>query len=327
MRTWAKRATLGLTLAAVAGGGYVGLNWSHLRAASAVKELRSAPVADDRTKAASTLLALGDAGTGPLVAALKDGDEPTTTAVAAAVAGRLTLTPPSDPAFAQLARLVLTAVPDCGPAGQTAALELVDDFLKCDDPAIRDGCRDLVRRGLTASAAETRVKAIKLASKPGVGEMPAVAALMDAKVRTAALLTLGPAEVGVVPDEDLFPVLNDDDAGVRELARSVLTARGRSATDIQFGRKLTHPSAAERLSLLVELREADEETVKDVGPWLERLSRDPHPAVRAGAARVAMECRLPFVEWVRQLATADPDATVRRVAGFYATGGVRQTGN
>ena len=62
----------------------------------------------------------------------------------------------------------------------------------------------------------------------------------------------------------------------------------------------------------------------DPEPWLERLSRDPDPAVRAGAARVAVEVaaerRLPVPVWVARLADADPDPTVRRIAGFYRRG-------
>jgi hypothetical protein len=59
----------------------------------------------------------------------------------------------------------------------------------------------------------------------------------------------------------------------------------------------------------------------DPGPWLERLSHDPDPGVRAGAARVAVEVvvgrRLSVPVWVGRLADSDPDSTVRRVAGFY----------
>ena len=59
------------------------------------------------------------------------------------------------------------------------------------------------------------------------------------------------------------------------------------------------------------------ESLGEPGPWLERLSRDGDPAVRAGAARVACERKLPFANWVRRLAMEDPDAGVRRVAGFH----------
>jgi hypothetical protein len=114
---------------------------------------------------------------------------------------------------------------------------------------------------------------------------------------------------------------------VRKLCESALVARGRSADEVAFGRRLTHPDPGERLGLLLDLRWADD-AVKDVGPWLERLGRDPDPAVRAGAARVAVECRVPFAGWVDKLAAEDPDPTVRRVAGYYRglAGGVSPAG-
>ena len=68
-------------------------------------------------------------------------------------------------------------------------------------------------------------------------------------------------------------------------------------------------------SLLVELRFSGE-NLGEPGPWLERLSRDTDPAIRAGAARVACERKLPFATWVKRLAKEDPDAGVRQIAEF-----------
>ena len=80
-----------------------------------------------------------------------------------------------------------------------------------------------------------------------------------------------------------------------------------------------HPEPGERLKLLLDLRYDDD--VADPEPWLERLARDPEPAVRAGAARVAVEVsadrRLAVPVWVGRLADADPDPTVRRVADHF----------
>src|SRR5205085_5919253 len=82
---------------------------------------------------------------------------------------------------------------------------------------------------------------------------------------------------------------------------------------------LTHADPGERLKLLLDLRYDDD--VADPEPWLERLSRDPEPAVRAGAARVAVEVavarRLPCPVWVGRVADADPHPTVRFIAAFY----------
>ena len=109
-------------------------------------------------------------------------------------------------------------------------------------------------------------------------------------------------------------------------------SRGRSEPEISLGRRLSNPDAGERLKLLMDLRYDDD--VPDPEPWLERLSRDAEPAVRAGAARVAVEVAAERKQavpvWVGRLADIDPDATVRRVAGFFRAlptqGGVRQAG-
>ena len=63
-----------------------------------------------------------------------------------------------------------------------------------------------------------------------------------------------------------------------------------------------------------------DDDVADPEPWLERLSRDPEPAVRAGAARVMAELtagRRTCPAWVARVADADPDPTVRRVAAYF----------
>jgi HEAT repeat protein len=141
----------------------------------------------------------------------------------------------------------------------------------------------------------------------------------DAEVRRAAMLTVGPAGDGshpVVGNEELFRWLHDRDPEVRELCGDALKTRGLDAEQVHLARQLTHPDPAERLKLLVDLRFAGE-AVKDPGPWLERLSRDPDPAVRLGAARVAFESRLLFAGWLDRLADQDPDPTVRRWAGYY----------
>ncbi|MGL4419428.1 MAG: hypothetical protein ACRCZF_02070 [Gemmataceae bacterium] len=139
----------------------------------------------------------------------------------------------------------------------------------------------------------------------------------DPIIRVAALVELGqkPDERSV-SDEQLFRWLHDTEPQIRQLCEGVLVARGRSPEEVQFGRKLTHPDVRERLSLLVDLRDADG-TVRDLNPWLQRLSQDVDPAVRAGAARVAMECRVRFAEWVNEMAKNDPDPSVRRVAAYY----------
>jgi hypothetical protein len=175
---------------------------------------------------------------------------------------------------------------------------------------------------------------------PGVNlraDLVSLLAAPEAEVRRAALFAIGPAtdDDPVLGDEELFRWLHDPDAGVRQVCYAALTSRGRTDPEIALGRRLTHPDVRERLELLRDLRFDDD--VPDTEPWLERLSRDADPAVRAGAARVAVEYaaekRLTVPVWVGRMADADPDATVRRIARQWrdrpgATGddGLRQIG-
>ena len=73
------------------------------------------------------------------------------------------------------------------------------------------------------------------------------------------------------------------------------------------------------MKLLLDLRYDDE--LADPEPWLERLSQDADPGVRAGAARVIVELnfekKLPTPAWVNRLAETDPEPTVRRIARYY----------
>ena len=57
----------------------------------------------------------------------------------------------------------------------------------------------------------------------------------------------------------------------------------------------------------------------DPQAWLQRLSQDPVPAVRAAAARAGLEpdwqMNVDFRDRVREMARSDPDGTVRQIAG------------
>ena len=145
----------------------------------------------------------------------------------------------------------------------------------------------------------------------------------EAEVRRAALVAVASGtddDLGIA-DEDLFRWLHDPDAGVRRVCHEVLVSRERTETEIALGRRLTDPDSGERLKLLLDLRYEDD--VADPEPWLERLSRDIEPAVRAGAARVAAELttnrRQSCPPWVTRVAEADPDPTVRRAARYFRT--------
>ena len=171
-----------------------------------------------------------------------------------------------------------------------------------------------------AASPGDKLEAIRAAMRGG--GVAAAGYLLDesAEVRRAAVLAVGPVADGVapaVPDDDLFPRLHDADKEVRELAASALRGRGLTDEQVQLGRQLASPDPGERLKLLLDLTDSD--GVKDVGPWLERLSRDADPAVRLGAARLACECKVVYAAWLDRLAESDPDPLVRQWSGYWRT--------
>lgn len=332
-RKWAKRVGLAVLLLVVAAGAYAAFNWSGVSARYAGYRFRSAPTDEERARWADKLIAFGDAGGPYLLAPFRTGDEAGCAAAVAAVKGRLAGLPPTDPGYAACCRPFLTGLGSFSDIGKAAAVELVPELLKCPDADAATRCRDAVRAGLAAPTADGRVQAVRLALRPEVALLADVVPLLNDPepiVRRAALLAVGPAPEGtptVVGDEELFRWLHDPDLEVRVLCEAALNSRGLDAAQVQLARQLASPDAAERLRLLVDLQRAGE-AVRDMGPWLERLSRDPDPAVRLGAARVAFERRLTFAGWLDRMAEADPDPTVRRWAGYYhgLAAGVRQVG-
>lgn len=331
-RVWAVRVGLGVVLAAAAAGGYAALNWENLSARYAAHRFRTAGTDDDRNLWAAKLVALGDAGMPAVVDVLRGEDPAWCAAATAAVRDHLDAVTPADPRFAACCRPLFAAVPDLSATGADAALDLVPDFLKSADPTAADRCRALVKTGLAGPTADGKVRAVRLALRPDVGLKADVAPLLDdpaPEVRRAAMLAVGPPtdDAPVVDDEALFRCLHDADPVVRDLCESALHARGLSDEHVALARKLTDPEPGERLRLLLDLRWPGD-AVRDPGPWLERLSRDADPAVRAGAVRVAFECGVASRKWADRLADADPDLTVRRLAGYYRgqAGDIRQTG-
>jgi hypothetical protein len=332
-RTWAKRVGLAAGVLAVAAGGYVAFNWNGVSARYAGYRFRTAATDDDRARWAGKLATLGDAGSPYLLAPFRRGDESGCAAAVAAVKARLAEMPPADPRYAACCRPFLDGFGGFADAGKAAAADLVPDLLKCPDLDAAPRCRDTVRAGLAAPTADGRVRAVRLALRPEVALLADVVPLLndpEPEVRRAAMLAVGPAPEGTAPvvgDEELFRWLHDPDPEVRDLCEAALSTRGLDAAQVQLARQLAAPDAAERLKLLVDLQLAGE-AVRDVGPWLERLSRDPDPAVRLGAARVAFERRLLFAGWLDRMAEADPDPTVRRWAGYYRglSAAIKQTG-
>lgn len=332
-RMWVRRAVGVVVLVAVVGGTWAGANATALRAKYAAHKFTAAPD-DQKAKWADALLSYGDAGLDKLLGFVRAGDP----AATAAVARHLDAAPESDPAAVALCGRLLDSFPACGDGGKAALLELLPTVLKCGAPPPAR-CREIVAAGLSSPSASARLLAVRLAMHPRVqmrGDLVPLLSAPEPEVRRAALFAVGPASDAdaVLGDEELFRWLHDADDGVRKVCYGALVSRGRTEPEIALGRRLANPDPIERLKLLADLRYDDD--VPDPEPWLERLSRDAEPAVRAGAVRVVVEVaadrRLPVPVWVGRIADVDPDATVRRVAGFFRAlpaqpaGGVRTAG-
>ena len=319
-----RRTLVGVVLTLTAVGVWAGVNRTALRVKYAARGLTTATTDADRAARADALVGHGDAGIQVLIGCVRAGDAAVRSAALAALDRHLNDLPETDPRAAAVCGQLLDAAAGCDDAGRESLLAMLPTLLKRGGTAHAAACRELVAAGLKMPAVESRLTAVRTAMQPQLHLRAAVVPLLDAaepEVRRAALFAVGPAtdDEPVIGDEELFRWLHDPDPGVRTGCHDALVSRGRTDTEISLGRRLAHPAAGNRLGLLFDLRHDDEAT--DPEPWLERLSRDPDPGVRAGAARVAVELatdrRLPVPVWVGRLADADPEPSVRRVAHHY----------
>jgi hypothetical protein len=277
----------------------------------------------DRDACVEAVARLGETALPGLLDRLRRDEPAVATSYGPALARLVKTFPTDDPRRARLAEHLVKHYPSFSPAGQACALAVVPELLTGTDPAVRSACRDLVKLGLAHPDAERRIAAVKLALRPEVGQLAAVAPLMQdpaAEVRRAALLAVG-AQTNLLSDEDLIRWLHDPDAEVRGLCKTALRSRGLRERDVELGRLLTHPDPLERMALFAELTEDGD---LDLGVWLARLSQDPVPAVRAAAVRHATEYQIEALrDRLRQMADTDPDETTRQLARAYLEQGDR----
>ena len=231
---------------------------------------------------------------------------------------------PNDPRSAEMADRFFDAHSTYSLAGQIAALQMLPELLDNNGVETAAKARLIVSTALKDKTAELRYLGIAVATRAELNLLSAVVPLMDdpeAKVRQAAMSVLGPlregsagAEQPLISQDELLRWLHDPDPEVRRICEmSLRGSRGRSERDVRFGRMLTDPDPMERLNLLLDLPDED----VDLAVWLKRLSEDPNSAVRAGAARVAVERRVDFADRLEQMTQTDPDGTVRKIAELY----------
>lgn len=323
-RKWTVRAA-GAVVAVVTGVAvWAGLNASALQARYAAGKLASAPSDDERARWAGRLVSLGAPGFARLMICLKDGPDHARDATVAALDRHLAALPDGDPRAVTISGAVLDTFPACGEAGKGAVLQLVAVILTRTGDTHADRCRAVVAEGLKLPDAGARLAAVRLSLHPSIrlrAEVLPLLASPEPALRGASLYAVAGTADGapLMPEDELFRWLHDPDPGVRKVCHDALVTRDRSDAEISLGRRLTHADPGERLKLLLDLRYDGD--VSDPEPWLERLSRDPEPAVRAGAARTMVELsrlqRRPLPVWVGRVSDADHHPTVRFVAGYY----------
>jgi hypothetical protein len=220
-------------------------------------------------------------------------------------------------------RLLAEAARDGEGEVRRAALELAVVFQSASEPAaVGDAVRDLVHKGLTSATVEHRVRAIQLAALSGrelLARVPPLLSDLEAEVRQAAMLAVGPLPA-VVPTDNLLPWLHDPDAEVRRLCEAALLAREDFRPEyLSLARLITAPQASARLRVLDHLQRDDS---LEPGIWLLRLSHDPAPEVRAAAVRAAAsQSVVDLRDRLDQIARDDPSPTVSQLARYYLSVG------
>jgi len=274
---------------------------------------------ENRSVWGDKLAAAGESAVPSLLGLLRNDDPAVCAAAKGAMDKLVAGWPPDDPRRATFAQRFVDAEPRFSTPGRAAALDLLPVVIASGTPEVIEQAKRMVATAAKSESTDVRIQAVAAALRPEVDCLEAVVPLLSdpaPEVRRAAILALGPARDGrpVLADDDLLRSLHDTDPEVRQLCEMGLRSRGRSPRDIRLGRRYTDPNASERQKLLIDL--ADEEDL-DLTVWLERLTADTDPAVRAGAARVAAERRADLAVRLEQMSRTDPDGTVRRIAGYY----------
>jgi hypothetical protein len=203
-----------------------------------------------------------------------------------------------------------------------ASLLLAAELVDCVQPGQWvDACRAMAERGLGDPLPGTRAAAIQLLLRqPMRGDKELLAKVVPllrdkaAPVRRAALLALA-AEADVARDESLLPFLHDDDPEMQEICQMAMRKRGLTDDDLRLARMISDPSPATRVRVVLHFHRLPD---LNLSAWLRQLSHDASPLVRAAAVRAAGDYpHVDLAERLRELASTDPDETVRLNAQHY----------
>lgn len=236
--------------------------------------------------------------------------------------GKAGAAPPPAPVALATGRMLAAAASTQDAGVQAAALALAELLLRSDTPGPWRECfREIVSAGLKNRDPESRIQAIRLTLHEALREDGELRALVvpllhdpQTPVRRGALLAVGMAEQAVSEDE-LLPLLHDNDEDIRRLCEEALRGRGLRESHLRLARLISDARPSARLEVLDHLACASD---LEPGAWLRRLSEDPSPAVRAAAVRAAAaQTEVDFSGRLRQVAQDDPSPTVRQIAAHY----------
>jgi hypothetical protein len=260
--------------------------------------------------------AWGDALTARLLDGLERDDPIACERCGAALARLASTWPPHDQRRTKLIWQFAECWGSLSTPGRLAAFDCAAALAE-HSPSANSALRQLIRAGLESADAAERRQAAVLALRPEVAAPEMLGPMLNdpvAEVRRVALLAVGPSRA-LIADDDLLPWLHDSDADVRRLCEAALRSRGLRTREVRIGRLLTSPQVSARLQLLALLADDSE---LDLSVWLQRLSQDSSPAVRAAAIRLAGEQQVvPMADRIAHMAQADPDLTVRPIALYH----------
>jgi HEAT repeat protein len=182
-------------------------------------------------------------------------------------------------------------------------------------------CRRLTEDGLGDGSGVTRALAVRLAALPEMNLLERLATLAygpkadpSPEVRSLALTAVA-AHEEVASTEDLLPLLHDADAEVRATCEHALRGRGLTGAHVQLARQMTDPQPTIRARVPAQVMGFVD---LDTRLWLDRLSRDPSPAVRASVLRASAEIGpMQLTERFQVMAQEDPSPTIRQIAAYY----------